>query len=203
MGKFTAYKIPLKSLPAGVSEFDFKLDKAFFQNMENADIHDADLDVHLTVETKPDVYHMAFTISGTITLICDRCLDQLVTPIETEYKLNVKFGEDYDDSTDDLLVIPQADNYLNVAYMIYDTVALAIPMRHVHPAGKCNRQMSTLLRHHRAQTPADAESDDSIEQQLIDEIDTIDTAPDTPTATIDPRWEGLSKLAADKSDDEQ
>lgn len=202
LGKFTAYKIPLKSLPNGVHEFDFKLDKTFFENMENADIHGADLTVHLTVDAKPEVYQMAFTVTGDLTLICDRCLDQLIVPIETSYALNVKYGDDYDDSVDDLLVIPQSDNYLNVAYMIYDTVALAIPIRHVHPLGKCNRQMSALLRKHRAQTSADVD-EDSIEQQLIDEMDTMDQSPASPTEStatpVDPRWEGLAKLN-DKSE---
>lgn len=195
MGKFTAYKIPLHSLPAGVHQFDFHLDKVFFDNMENTDIHGADLQVKLSVEVKPQVYVLDFHITGTLTLICDRCLDNLVVPVDVTYSLNVKYGDSFDDSVDDLLVIPAAETHLNVAYLIYDTVALAIPMRHVHPAGQCNRAMSALLHKHRAQTPADSD-EASLEQQLIEEID--DTPADDASA-IDPRWNGLAKLI-DNSD---
>ena len=66
------------------------------------------------------------------------------------YHISVRYGDEYNDESDDLLVIPEADNYLNTAYMIYDTVVLSIPIKHVHPMGKCNRQMSAMLKKHRA-----------------------------------------------------
>lgn len=195
MGKFTEFKLPLKSLPEGVHSFEYHLGKKFFENMESADIHDADLHVGLTVTYKSDIYTLDFTVAGTITLICDRCLDDLVMPVETAYHINVKYGDDYNDDSDDLLVIPYGDNYLNVAYMLYDTVALTIPMKHVHPLGKCNRQMSQMLRKHRAQP---AGEDAELEEQLIDEMDTMDSQPAEPQT--DPRWDALKGLAAEETE---
>lgn len=191
LGKFTEYKLPLKSLTPGVHEFEYHLDKTFFTNMESADIHDADLDVHLTVTYRSDVYTLQFHITGTITLICDRCLDDLIQEVDTTYNLTVRYGEDYNDDSDELLIIPESDNYLNVAYMIYDTVALTVPIKHVHPLGKCNRQMSAILKKHRAHRPDDEDAD--LEDSLIDEIDNIDQQEQqSPT---DPRWDGLKGLA--------
>lgn len=185
MGKFTAFKLPLKSLGEGVHEFDYKLDKQFFANMENADIRDAALDVHLVVDHHNDIYSLAFTIAGTVTLLCDRCLDDLILPIDTVYNINVEYGDDYNDESDDLLIIPESDNYLNVAYMLYDTVVLCIPMKHVHPLGKCNRAMSALLKKHRAHgTGEDAE----LEDEMLDSIEDIDAQGSAPT---DPRWDAL------------
>lgn len=195
MGKFTEFKLPLKSLPEGVHTFEYHLGKKFFENMESADMHDADLHVGLTVTYKSDIYTLDFTVAGTITLICDRCLDDLVMPVETAYHINVKYGDDYNDDSDDLLVIPYGDNYLNVAYMLYDTVALTIPMKHVHPLGKCNRQMSQMLRKHRAQP---AGEDAELEEQLIDEMDTMDSQPAEPQT--DPRWDALKGLAAEETE---
>lgn len=177
-------------MPEGTHDYEYHLGKTFFTNMESEDIHDADLTVRLTVVHKNGLYSLSFAIEGTVTLICDRCLDDLEFPIDATYAINVKYGEDYNDDADDLLVIPESDNYLNVAYMIYDTVALAIPIKHVHPMGKCNRQMSQMLKKHRA-TPADADEAE-LEDRLIDEIDTIgDTSDDTPT---DPRWDALKNV---------
>lgn len=190
MGKFTAYKIPLMSLPQGVHEYEFRLDKHFFENMENPDIHDADLIVRLTVTHKADLYQMDFTVTGTITLICDRCLDDLVMPVDTTYSIAVRYGEDYNDDSDELLIIPQSDADLNVAYMIHDTVALTIPIKHVHPMGKCNRQMSAMLKKHRARRPEDEDAE--LEETLIEEMDSMDPADEQPT---DPRWDALKNIA--------
>lgn len=191
VGKFTEFRLPLKTLPEGTHEFEYHLDKQFFVNMESADIRDADLTVKLTVVYKHDMYDLSFLIEGTITLQCARCLDDLEIPVEETYHLTVKYGEDYNDETDELLIIPQSDNYLNVAYMIYDTVSLAVPIKPVHPMGKCNRAMSALLRKHRARKEGD--EDTELEDQLIDEMDSMDSAP-VDDAPADPRWNDLKKL---------
>ncbi|MDE6853478.1 MAG: DUF177 domain-containing protein [Muribaculaceae bacterium] len=194
MGKFTAFKLPLKSLGVGTHQFDYKLDKQFFTNMESADVHDADLDVHLTVVYKGDFYDLTFAITGDVTLICDRCLDDLHFPIDASYHITVKYGDDYNDDSDEVLEIPESDATLNVAYMIYDTVVLAIPMKHVHPLGKCNRQMSAMLKKHRSR----AEGEDAdLENELIDEIDNIDAGLSDGTEATDPRWNALRKLSSD------
>lgn len=190
MGKFSAFKLPLKSLGTGTHNFEYHLDKQFFANMESSDVHDADLAVHLTVKYNGDFYDLDFHVSGEVVLICDRCLDDLHYPIDTTYHIIVKYGEDYNDDSDEILEIPESDNTLNVAYMLYDTVELAIPIKHVHPLGKCNRQMSALLKKHRATA---GDEDAELENELIDEIDTLpDSSDDAPT---DPRWDALRKLS--------
>lgn len=195
MGKFTAYKLPLKTLTEGTHEFDYKLDKQFFVNMEYADVRDADLDVHLTVTYRNNLYNLAFKITGTVTLLCDRCLDDLVLPVDTTYNVNVEYGDDYNDESDDLIVIPQSDNYINVAYMLFDTVVLVIPMKHVHPLGKCNRAMSALLKKHRAHGTGE---DSELEDEMLDSIDEMD---DT-SAPADPRWNALRGLGSDDASSE-
>ena len=193
MGKYNAFKLPLKSLGVGTHEFEYHLDKQFFVNMESSDIHDADLNVALTVQYNGDIYNLDFHITGEVVLICDRCLDDLRFPIDATYHIVVKYGEDYNDDNDEVLEIPETDNTLNVAYMIKDTVELAIPMKHVHPLGKCNRQMSAMLKKHRATSGDD---DAELENELIDEIDNID-AQSSAAGNSDPRWDALRKLSDD------
>jgi len=191
MGKFSEFKLPLKSIPAGTQEFSYHLDKAFFVNMENADVRDADVDVHLTVTHKNDVYDLVFHLTGTVTVACDRCLDNLELPVDTTYQVAVKYGDDYRDDADGMIEIPESDNFLNVAYMIHDTAALAIPIKHVHPLGKCNRAMSTLLKKHRAHTPGDPDAE--LEDELLDGIDDADTGE---AQANDPRWDALRGLGS-------
>ena len=182
----------------GVHNIEYKIGKQFFANMESTDIHDADLTVKLTVDHKGDLYYLSFVVTGEVTLVCDRCLDFMPFPIDASYNIAVKYGPDYNDDSDELLEIPESDNYLNVAYMIYDTVELQIPMKHVHPMGKCNRAMSAILRKHRAHRPDDEDSE--LEDQLIDEMETDAAtgvaADDAPT---DPRWDKLKELTDDNN----
>lgn len=193
MGKFSAYKLPLKSLPQGSHDFDFKLGKQFFADMENADIRDADLDCHVTVTLKGDMYELVMHITGELTLLCDRCLDELAWPVDADYRIYVKYGEDYNDDSDELLEIPEGDADLNIAYMIHDTVALTIPIKHVHPLGKCNRAMSSLLRKHRASGMGE---DEEMVDEMLDGID----AEEAGQAPADPRWDALKKISDETSD---
>lgn len=192
MGKFSDYKLPLKGLGIGTHTFEYHLGKAFFANMESTDVHDADLNVVLTVVYNGDFYTLDFDIKGEVVLICDRCLDDLHFPIDAQYHIVVKYGEEYKDDSDEVLEIPSGDAYLNVAYMLYDTVELAIPIKHVHPLGKCNRQMSALLKKHRAHGN---DEDAELENELIDEMDNMDA--ESQTTATDPRWDALRKLNGD------
>ncbi len=150
VGKFTAYKVQLAQLKDGHHEQDFVVDTEFFKNMERTDIHKADVKVHLDLEKKHDVYDCTFHCQGYVEVACDRCLDPLEIEIATDYHIIVKYGDSYNDESDDILVIPESNPYLNVAYMLYDTIVLCIPLRHVHPIGKCNRAMLTALSKHRS-----------------------------------------------------
>lgn len=166
--------------------------------MENPDIIASDVHVHLDLEKKNDSYDCTFTCKGLMQVPCDRCLDPIDIDVDTTYHITVKYGEDYNDETDDLLIIPQSDTYINVAYMLYDTLVLTIPLRHVHPLGKCNRAMSSLLKKHRA--PGHIESDgddDEMMDEMIEEVETEQMQPDTADdddVPTDPRWDELKKL---------
>lgn len=174
MGKFTEFSLPLKTLQEGVHEFDFTLTKPFFTNMECDEVHGADVKAHVTVTVRHDLYDIVMQVTGELTLLCDRCLDELPWPIEADYHITVKYGDEYCDESDDLLVIPHSDTTLNIAYMLKDTVMLSIPMKHVHPLGKCNRAMTAVLRKHRA-APAQDAAEAELEDELIDEMDSMDT----------------------------
>lgn len=173
MGKFSEFKLPLKSMPIGSHEFEYYLGGEFFANMESVDIRDADLNVKLKVTHKSDVYDLSFEIIGEITLLCDRCLDEMQYDVDADYQIAVKYGEEYCDDSDEVLVIPENENYLNVANLIYDTVLLSIPIMHVHEDGQCNQEMSEVLRKHQSHEASDDEGDKD----------------------IDPRWAKLKELS--------
>lgn len=125
--------------------------------MENFDVINSDVKVHLDIEKKHDLYDLTFTFSGEVQVPCDRCLDPIDLDASTTYHITVQYGDRYDDASDDLLIIPESNSYLNVAYMLYDSILLTIPMRHVHPLGKCNRAMAAALNKHKIRGAEDDE----------------------------------------------
>ncbi len=171
MGKFTAYKVQLASLPDGRHEQDFEITTEFFKNMENTDVVFADVKVHLDLVKKNDTYDCTFHCKGMIQVPCDRCLDPLDLEVDTDYHVVVKYGDSYDDGADNLLVIPYSNTYLNVAYILYDTILLTIPLRHVHPMGKCNRAMAAVLSKHRSNSDEDEECGiDDVDAEIEPEL---------------------------------
>ena len=161
MGKFSAYKVQLASLPEGKFTQDFVCDTQFFKNMENEDVSHSDVGVHLDLEHRNGLYDLKFTLKGLVQVPCDRCLDPIDIEVDTTYDIKVEYGDRYDDASDELLMIPAENPYLNVAYMLYDTILLTIPMRHVHPLGKCNRAMAAALSKHKVR-------DDEEEEEMVD-----------------------------------
>jgi uncharacterized metal-binding protein YceD (DUF177 family) len=173
--KFSEFKLPLKSMPIGNQQFEYHLGKEFFANMESSDIHDANLTVNLSVTHKSDIYDLNFEITGEMTLLCDRCLDEMQQPVDVEYHIVIKYGDEYCDDLDEVIAIPENENYFNVAELIYDTVSLEIPIMHVHPEGECNEAMNEILQQHQAGEGGQSVSD---EEQ-----------------PIDPRWAKLKELS--------
>lgn len=168
MGKFTPYNVELASLKDGHYEQDFECDTEFFKNMEHTGIQKSDVKVHLDLEKRNGIYDCTFHCKGTVTVPCDRCLDPLDIDVDTDYHILVKYGEEYNDASEELLVIPQSNTYLNVSYMLYDTILLSIPLRHVHPTGKCNRAMAAALHKHRP-TGSDEEAEEAAAEDYADE----------------------------------
>ena len=130
-----------------------------------------------------------FQTEGVVIVQCDRCLDEMEQPISSEDKFTVKFGAKYDDENESLIVIPEEEGTLNVAWFMYEFIALAIPMKHVHPSGKCNnlvsKKLGKLLR-------TSSNDEDLSEDDFMSEV--ADDSSVDEERTIDPRWNELKKI---------
>jgi len=156
--KLKEYDVNLVSLTEGHHVEEFHIDKKFFESMENGDILRANVDVRMDVEKRHGNYECRFHFEGTLEVPCDRCLDPVIHTVDTDYDVVVRYGEEYDDSGDNVLTLPYSATRLNVAGMIYDTLLLAIPLRCVHPEGECNAAMAEVLREHRSGPDEENES---------------------------------------------
>lgn len=129
MGK-TKYIIKTNGLSIGNHEFEFEVTGAFFKDQEAAEIHDANVDVKAFLLKQNNILQLEFDLSGTVAVDCDRCLKAFDYPISGHEKLVIKYGNP-EDSTDEILVIPEGETQLNVSQNIYEYILTAIPARKV------------------------------------------------------------------------
>ena len=88
------YDLPLNGIPAGKSEFAWKADKKFFESYGNTEILDADLRVEAVVEKSGRYIGVDCQIEGSVTTLCDRCLEELQLPVSETVLRSVEFGSE-------------------------------------------------------------------------------------------------------------
>ena len=164
------------------AEYEYQLDNQFFMDLDAPEVQKGQVDVSLKVRKTSGIYQLDFHTEGVVIVTCDRCLDEMEQPIETDDRLKVKLGIEFSE-IDDIVVVPEEDGYINVAWFIYEFIALSIPMKHVHAPGKCNKDMVSKLSKH-LRVSGDEEEDD---------FEGSDESEEQPQP-IDPRWNELKKI---------
>jgi uncharacterized metal-binding protein YceD (DUF177 family) len=191
VGKFSLYNIPLRGLSEGKHEFKYDLDKSFFDLIDDgtADVKKGDLKVVVSLKKTSVTFELNFDITGTVHVPCDRCLDDIPMDVDTKNKLIVKFGKEYSEESDEIVIIPEEDGEINIAWFLYEFIVLSLPAKKVHPPGTCNKAMSSKLNKHRAKSADNDSDDDSDDDISLDEDDSSFT---------DSRWDGLKDVPVDE-----
>ena len=187
MAKFSLYNIPLKTLPLETSTFEYILDRKFFEAIDGEEVRKGNVSVTVNVKRTSSMFEFNFDINGVVQVPCTRCLDDMNQEVDTRNRLVVKFGKEYSEESDEIVIIPEEEDAINIAWFLYEFIALAIPIKHVHPAGECNRVVSSKFRKHRAVSPDDEEEDD-------EETNEEDFVNEEESQSHDPRWDALKGL---------
>lgn len=187
MGKFGIYNIDLKELAPGDHDFEFLLDNKFFADIDGTEVQKGKIKASVSVKSGAMMYELGFRLEGVAIVPCDRCLDDMEVPIDTRNRLVVKFGKEYAEEGDDIVIVPEEEGEINIAWFLYEFIALAIPMKHVHAPGKCNKTMAAKLRQHSSRR-VDEEDD------LDGEMSESDTPFEDDKNYTDPRWDALKGL---------
>ena len=190
MGKFDAYWVDFRNIAqAEVRTHEYLLDNKFFIDIDGPDIQKGKINVTLNLAHKVASFELLFHIAGSVYVSCDRCLDEMEMPIETDSRLIVKLGKEYAEESDEVLIISEDDGTLNLAWFLYEYVTLAIPMKHVHPPGKCNKMMTSKLKKHSAKRSDDDDMSDS-----VGDDDMTSAYDESEISEPDPRWDALKDL---------
>jgi uncharacterized protein len=163
------YCIPFKGLKPGVHPFDFEVGDTFFDLFPESQIHKGAVSVHVKFEKEERMLVLNFTLEGIAVVPCDRCNEPMQVKISGTERLIMKFGEEYQEQSDEVLIIPEMSHQVDLAPFIYEYIHLLLPMRKVHGE--------------------DAAEGSTCDPEVIKKLEELNRK-----ASTDPRWEALSKL---------
>ena len=123
------FVVQLTSLAPGTNHLEWHAGAEFFEGFGNVDILDADLEVTAHVLSRGLTVEVSCTLTGSVTVACDRCLEDLVIPVDTA------FEETY---------TPEGGE-LDLSQDVYDYVCTSLPLQRVHPEGECNQETTKYL----------------------------------------------------------
>ena len=172
MCSLEAFKIDLKGLTAGEWSAEYALDDEFFRLLDVSEVSGGALHVSVSIRKATGFHELRLHSEGTVTVACDLCLDDMQQPITADSRLTVRLGDVTNSEDDDVVTVDENEGMLDTSWLIYESIALAIPIKHVHAPGKCNSAMTRKL----------------------EELSGAARSGEEEAEAVDPRWAALQKL---------
>ncbi len=174
MNYLSQYTLPFSGLSEGKHQFDFAVDDRFFAEFETSEVVKGELKIQVELEKSSTYLSLSFSIRGTVELVCDRCLENFIYPLESNRKLLVKFSEKQVEDEAELIYLHPNDFQVEISQYIYEFVILSLPIRRIHPNGKNGESMC-----------------DPVMIKKLEELRHHSNTLDEPD---DPRWNELRKF---------
>ncbi len=135
------FSIAYKGLKPGVYTYDFEVDSSLFEAFESTEIKSGACQVRVELRRLETMLDMAVEVVGRVVVPCDRCLEDCEVPIAYEGNLVVKFSSEEQEYDGEVMWLTPADDEVNLAQYIYESVVLSLPYQRVHPEGECDSEM--------------------------------------------------------------
>ncbi|MEE4001691.1 DUF177 domain-containing protein [Tenacibaculum sp. FZY0031] len=172
------FNIPFVGLKEGSHLFEYQIDKTFFEAFQFDEFNNSNIKADITFVKKSTLLELAFNINGTVNVPCDITNELFDLPINGTLNLVVKFGPEFNDEHDEILILPHEAYQVNVSQYIYELIVLSVPSKRVHPNVIDGTMQSDALR--------------KLEELRINEEKPVEEE------STDPRWDKLKDLLTDK-----
>nr|WP_322623789.1 DUF177 domain-containing protein [uncultured Flavobacterium sp.] len=172
------FLIPFVGLKQGKHQFEFDIDKTFFDGFDFDEYNDAKVKVDLVFDKKSTMMELSFKHKGTVNVPCDLTNEDFDLPIKGKLNLIVKFGDAFNNDNEEILILPHGEYQVDVSQYIYEMIVLSVPNKRIHPGVKDGSVGAGIL--------------DKLEELAPKEQQEIKEEENT-----DPRWDSLKKLLTD------
>jgi len=179
MKKLKEFIIQFIGLKQGEHNFDYKIDNKFFNLFEYDEFSNVNLDIKVVLNKKETLLELHFIASGTVNINCDLTNEPFDQVIENDFNLVVKFGNEYNDENEEILILPHSEYEIDISQYIYELIVLSVPFKRIHPGVIDGSLNSEILK-------------------KLEELSPKSLEDKTKNEDIDPRWNTLKKLLTDK-----
>lgn len=131
MEKLRPLFVQFSGLKLGKHNFEFSVDDAFFEKLDYSPIQKGKVQTKIMLDKKSSMMILDFELDGWIGSNCDRCTVEYKQAIAGEHQMYVKFGDDFEEPDDNLMVIPRESYQLDVAQLIYEFILLNVPLKKI------------------------------------------------------------------------
>ena len=176
MDRLKEFEIYFYGLKEGLHRFEYKIDKAFFEHYGFDEFIEADFNIALDFLKKSTLLECHFKGQGTARVNCDLSNEAFDLPLNGQLDLVVKFGEEFNEDNEEVLVLPHGEHHLNVGQYIYEMMVLALPSKRVHPGIE----------------------DGTLDSDIVKRLEELSPEKENKKEDTDPRWDELKKLLIDK-----
>lgn len=180
MNNLKEYFIPFVGLKLGKHQFDYSINNTFFNFYNYEEFNNVNVKVNVTLDKKTTFLELLFKHSGTVNVPCDITNEPFDLPIKGKLKLVVKFGDEFNDDNEEMLILPHGEYQINIAQYIYEMIVLSVPFKRLHPGLK----------------------DGSISLEALNTLEKLSPKEKKikeNNKNTDPRWDSLKKLITDKN----
>ena len=177
MKNLKKYTIPFVGLKQGNHLFEYEIDNKFFESFGFDEFHNSKFHVSVDFLKKSTLMELSFYVKGLANVDCDVSAETYDQEISGNFSLVVKFGPEFNDDNEEILIIPHEEYEINISQYIYELIALSIPTKKVHPKVLDGTMKSEALR-------------------KLEELEIHESSIEEET--IDPRWYKLKDLITDK-----
>lgn len=180
MSKIKEFLIPFAGLKLGKHNFEYQINNKFFESFDFNEFQNADVKVTLVFDKKSSMLELSFKHKGTVNVPCDLTGEDFDLPIKGKMNLIVRFGDEFNNDNEELLILPHGEFEMDVMQYIYEMIVLSVPQKRIHTGIKDGTLQSDVL--------------DKLAEFTVKEQEEESTNEED----IDPRWDKLKKLLTDK-----
>lgn len=179
MKPFKAFDIQFAGLKLGTHQYEYTIEQTFFELFEYDEYNSVSVKVRLELEKKTTLLELKLLAKGVVNVNCDLTNEPYDQSITSELEMVVKFGPEYNEDNEGILIIPHGAYEINVAQYIYELIVLAVPQKRIHPGVKDGTLDSDILK-------------------MLENFSPKSVKKTNSNKDIDPRWDSLKKLLTDK-----
>ena len=161
------YLIPFTGLKLGKHQFAFEIKSDFLKSLDCEEFNDCNISLNLILDKKSTLMELEFSFSGTVNVPCDLTMEDFDLPIKGENKLLVKFGDEYNDDDDQILILPHSAFEMDVKQYVYEIIVLSVPFKRIHPGVKDGTLKSEILDKLKELSPKKEKASKGINRQNV------------------------------------